>query len=315
MTHVDANLRLLLQGLFALLVVASLIGFVLAKLYGQGSAKATIENLNARIRAWWLMCIVVTIALLVGTTGSVLLFVLISFFALRECLTLTPTKPSDHQTLFVCFFVILPLQYILVATGWYGLFSILIPVYVFLFVPTLIAMGGDTTDYMGRMAKIQWSLMIAIYCISHVPALLMLDIEGFSGENIKLILFLMIVVQGSDVLQYIFGKLWGKHPIAPNVSPNKTREGFFGGIGAAVLLGTSLWWITPFAPWQAALISLAITLAGFAGGLCMSAIKRDVGIKDFGAMIQGHGGMMDRIDSLCFSAPVFFHIIRFFFTD
>jgi len=70
-------------------------------------------------------------------------------------------------------------------------------------------------------------------------------------------------------------------------------------------MGALLWWVTPFAPWQAALISLVITLLGFAGGLCMSAIKRDRGVKDFGAMIEGHGGMMDRIDSFCFAAPVF----------
>ncbi|MNE84457.1 Phosphatidate cytidylyltransferase [compost metagenome] len=124
----------------------------------------------------------------------------------------------------------------------------------------------------------------------------------------------MIVVQISDVLQYVFGKLFGKRPIAPRLSPNKTLEGFVGGILSATLVGTLLWWITPFAPWQAALISLIITLLGFAGGLCMSAIKRDRGVKDFGAMIEGHGGMMDRIDSLCFAAPVFFHIIRFYFT-
>jgi len=130
----------------------------------------------------------------------------------------------------------------------------------------------------------------------------------------KLLFFLILIVQLSDVFQYIFGKTLGRRRIAPTVSPNKTWEGFIGGTVTATIIGTSLWWVTPFTLWQAAIISLLIILAGFAGGLCMSAIKRDQGIKDFGAMIEGHGGVMDRIDSVCFAAPLFFHVTRYYFT-
>ncbi|EBQ6150934.1 phosphatidate cytidylyltransferase, partial [Salmonella enterica subsp. enterica serovar Enteritidis] len=156
-------------------------------------------------------------------------------------------------------------------------------------------------------------VMIAVYCLSYAPALLVLPIPDFT-DNINLLLFLMIVVQISDVLQYVFGKLFGKRPIVPKLSPNKTVEGFIGGILSASCVGMALWWATPFSPWAAFLLSLLICLAGFAGGLCMSAIKRDSGIKDFGAMIEGHGGMMDRLDSLCFAAPVFFHVLKYFYT-
>lgn len=156
--------------------------------------------------------------------------------------------------------------------------------------------------------------MICVYCVSHAPALLTLEIPGFEGQNGKLLFYFVLVVQASDVLQYIWGKLFGKHKIAPTVSPNKTWEGFLGGVTTATLLGTALWWATAFTPWQAAGMSLAITLMGFVGGLVMSAIKRDRGVKDYGTLIQGHGGVMDRIDSLCFSAPVFFHLTRYFFT-
>jgi phosphatidate cytidylyltransferase len=155
--------------------------------------------------------------------------------------------------------------------------------------------------------------MVCVYCVSHAPALLLLRVRGYAGQNAKLLLFLVIVVQGSDVLQYVWGKLLGRRPIAPTVSPNKTWEGFLGGVASATLVGTGLWWATPFAPWQAALMALVIALMGFAGGLTMSAIKRDRGVKDFGALISGHGGVLDRIDSLCFAAPVFFHLTRFFF--
>ncbi|MCI1034342.1 phosphatidate cytidylyltransferase [Raoultella terrigena] len=310
MHNIDHQLLLLLAGLFSLLVIASLIGYLLS----LRKQNETIANLNARIRAWWVMCIISVFAMLIGPIGSVILFALMSFYALRECVTLTPTRRGDHEALFWCFFVILPLQYLLVGIEWYSLFVIFIPVYAFLFIPARIALASDTTHFLERSAKIQWSLMIAVYCVSHAPALLMIDIPGFTGENIKLVLFMMIVVQISDVLQYVFGKLWGKRPIVPKLSPNKTVEGFVGGILSASLVGAALFWVTPFSMIQAFFISLLITLLGFAGGLCMSAIKRDRGVKDFGAMLEGHGGMMDRIDSLCFAAPVFFHVVRYFYT-
>ncbi|TXE26743.1 phosphatidate cytidylyltransferase [Serratia marcescens] len=311
MNFQDQPLVFLLVGLFGLLVFASIVGFIIEKTKGSSPV---ILNLNARIRAWWMMCLLSVAAMWFGPIGSTLLFAIMSLLALRECVTLTPTRRGDHEALFWCFFVLLPLQYVLVSMKWYGTFAIFIPVYVFLFIPTRMALAGDSNNFLERSARIQWSMMISVYCISYAPALLMLSIPGYEHQNIKLLLFLMIVVQISDVLQYVFGKLIGKRPIAPRLSPNKTIEGFVGGIASATLVGTLLWWVTPFAPWQAALISLLITLLGFAGGLCMSAIKRDRGVKDFGATIEGHGGMMDRIDSLCFAAPVFFHLVRFWFT-
>jgi len=243
-----------------------------------------------------------------------ILFALTSFIALREFITLTPTHRADHRTLFWAFFIFAPVQYLLVGIQWYGLFAIFIPVYAFLFIPLRSALAGDTEDFLARTAKIQWGLMIAVYCVSHAPALLMLEIPGYQGEGAKLLLYLIIVVQLSDVLQYVFGKTLGKHRIVPRLSPNKTWEGTVGGIVAATLVGTLLWWVTPFTPWAAAVIALLICLTGFAGGLVMSAIKRDRGVKDFGTLIEGHGGILDRIDSLCFAAPVFFHVVRYYYT-
>ncbi|WP_392552828.1 phosphatidate cytidylyltransferase [Orbus wheelerorum] len=314
MIFTDLDLQLLLACIFTLLIVASLIGQLIAKFKCNNNNRKMIENLNQRINAWWIMSIVLLIAILIGTIGTLILFIFISFFALRECITLTPTQLGDHQALFWCFFILLPFQYLLIGLNWYGLFAIFIPVFGFLFIATRIAINGDTIDFLGRVAKIQWSMMIAVYCISYIPALLLLHIPNYEGQNIKLIMFLVIVVQLSDVLQYVFGKLFGRHAIVPKLSPNKTVEGFIGGVLSASLIGALLWWITPFDIWQAGLIAILMTLLGFCGGLCMSAIKRDRGIKDFGTIIEGHGGMMDRIDSLCFAAPVFFHIVRYFYT-
>ncbi len=314
------NLRLdkqtiwLVGGVLVLLVVSSLIGWILSLRATSEKGKATVQNLNARIRAWWMMVAIFGLAMATGGIGSIVLFALTSFLALREFITLTPTRAGDHRTLFWIFFIILPLQYYLITIKWYALFSILIPVYAFLFIPIRSAISGDCENFLERTAKIQWGLMVCVYCISHVPALLTLEIPGYIGQNGKLMFYFVLVAQISDVMQYVWGKLFGRHKIAPNVSPNKTWEGFIGGIASATLIGAGLWWATPFTPLQSAGMSLVITLMGFCGGLVMSAIKRDRRVKDYGNMIEGHGGVMDRIDSLCFAAPVFFHFTRFFFT-
>lgn len=309
----DPQLIRLFTGVLAILLLASAIGYLLHRKTGSGPQRAVIDNLNARIRSWWVMCAIFILAIATGGTGAVLFFGLISFLALREFITLTPTHRGDHRTLFWAFFVVIPVHYYLVAIHWYGLFSIMIPVYVFLFVPFRSVLAGDTANFLERTAKIQWGLMACVFCVSHAPALLMLEIPGFHG-NARLLFFLVLVAQLSDVLQYVFGKTLGRRKIAPLVSPNKTWEGFLGGVICSSLMGAALWWATPFTPLQAGGMALVITIMGFGGGLCMSAIKRDRGIKDFGTLIDGHGGIMDRIDSIAFAAPVFFHLTRFYFT-
>ncbi len=301
-------------GIGATLLLASVIGFLLKKRGAHGQPHGAIDNLNARIRAWWVMVLVIGLAFVFGKAGVIVLFLFVSFFALREFMSLTYTRRGDHDALATSFFIVLPLQYWFVWIGWYGLYSIFIPVYAFLVLPILSALSGDTMRFLERAAKVQWGLMVCVFCISHVPALLTLDIPGFEGRNLLLIVFLVLVVQSSDVLQYIWGKLFGRHNIAPDVSPSKTLEGLIGGVASATAIGAALWWITPFKPWQSALIALAINVMGFLGGLVMSAIKRDRGVKDWGDMIEGHGGMLDRLDSVVFAAPVFFHITRYWWT-
>ncbi len=308
----------IIGGVSALLAVASVIGWLLQRKAARDGASeqrcAVVENLNARIRAWWVMAAVFALAFWLSKLAVLALFVLISFLALREFITLTPTKPGDHRQLFLSFFIVLPAQYYLISIEWYGFFAIFIPVFGFLFVPaySLVA-APDTEHFLERVAKIQWGVMIAVYCISHAPALLLLNIPGYAGQNVLLLFYLLLVVQLSDVLQYVFGKLFGRTPIAPLVSPSKTVEGFLGGGLSAVVIGTALWWMTPFRPLQAAGMSAVIVLMGFLGGLTLSAVKRSLGAKDWGSLIEGHGGVLDRLDSVSFAAPVFFHLTRYFF--
>ena len=309
----DAKLLWLFGDVLFLLFVATLIGRWLKRRRKGETNRSTLENVNARIRAWWKMCAIFAAAILLGRVGALVLFGLISFLALREYMTLVPTRRGDHRTLFWSFFVIMPLQYCLIGLHWYVFAAVLIPVLVFVYVPTSIAIAGDTASFLERTAKIQFGIMVCAYCLSHAPALLMLSIPGYEGRDARLLLYLVVVDQMSGVLQFVWDKLIGENKIAWRVSPNKTWEGAFGGVLSATALGTALWWATPFTPLQSAGMSFTICVLGFCGSLVMSAIKRDIGIKDFGMVIERHGGILDRIDSLCFAAPIFYQLVRYYF--
>lgn len=308
----DRKLYLVIGGVVALLIAASLVTETLRR--RAKAPSAVIDNLVARVRAWWGMVAIFAVAFILGKNATIVMFALISFFALREFITLTPTPRADHRALSLAFFVGIPVQYGLIAADWYGMFAIFLPVYGFLTLPAVSALAGDPDDFLARTAKIQWGLMIAVYCISHVPALLTLNIPGYAGENALLLFYLVLVVQISDVLQYVCGKVYGKTKLAPVISPSKTVEGLIGGGAGAVAVGAAMAWITPFSPLQAAGVALVIVVMGFLGGLVLSAVKRSLGVKDWSDMIKGHGGMLDRMDSVVFAAPIFFHLTRYFFT-
>lgn len=300
-------------GGFVILTFATLFGKWLHSRQ-NGVPNPTITNLNARISSWWVMLIALLFAFWFDRIGATVLFFLISFASLREFMTLIYRRRSDHNTIAACFYILLPLQYYFVLTDWYGMFTALIPVYAFLILPIISGLAGDTVGLFERTAKIQWGAMITIFCLSHVPAIMTLEIPNFADRNILLLIFMITVVQGSDVLQYIFGMLFGKRKIVPALSPNKTVAGTVGGIATATLLAASLYWLTPFTSLQAAAIGFVTCVMGFFGGLVMSGIKRSYGVKDWGKMINGHGGMLDRVDSICFAAPVFFHLVRYYWT-
>ena len=227
----DRALVALVGGVLALLVIASIAGWLLSRRITGGPGRATVDNINARIRAWWMMALIFVVALATGRVVSIILFSFISFLALREFVTLAPTRPGDHRALFWSFFIVTPLQYYLVWIEWYGLFSILIPVYVSIFLAIRTTLAGDTEHFLERTAINQWGLMICVYFLSHVPALLMLRIPGYENQNAKLMFFLVLIVQLSDVLQFVWGKSIGRRKVAPTISPNKTWEGLIGGAG------------------------------------------------------------------------------------
>ncbi|HZM89294.1 MAG TPA: phosphatidate cytidylyltransferase [Blastocatellia bacterium] len=275
------------------------------------------SELSARVRAWWIMAAVFFGAIAVSNRISLIFFALMSFWAMKEFVTLLKTRPADHHALVLTFLAV-PIQYLWIALDppWYGMFIIFIPVYMLLSLPVRMVLSKETRGFVDSASQIQWGLMIFVFGLSHMAYLLTLPTFGQTNANGRtLVLFLVFVVEMSDVLQYIWGKTLGRHKIIPAVSPNKTWEGFIGGITTAMLLSLAIRFLTPFTIPETLLVSLLITVAGFFGGAVMSAVKRDFGVKDFGSVIPGHGGMLDRVDSLCYAAPLFFHYVRYFHVD
>ena len=308
---VDALILKLFAFVLGALVVATLGGLILRARFGPTDA---ITNFQSRTNSWWVMVGILTVAMLAGKGVTVVLYAGLSAVALYEFLVLETDRRINRVVIAAAFIVAIPVQYWLVWAEWYGLFAIFVPVYVFLLVAILTVLSSKPEGFLARVAELQWGLMLAVYALSHVPALLFLNIPGFEGRSILLLTFLVLVVQASDVSQYLWGKAFGRHKLAPAISPGKTVEGLVGGVATACVVGVFFDWLTPFTHLQAALMSLLIAGLGFFGGLVLSAIKRDRGVKDWGKIIPGHGGILDRIDSLLFAAPIFFHFLRYWWS-
>jgi len=298
-----------------LLAIATIVGQIVKRQPHLGLNAAAINTFNRRVRAWWVICALLAIAF-VSPTLTVALFGAMSFWALREFITLTPTRLGDHRALFWVFFFFTPLQFVLVAYNNYGLYSILIPVYAFLFIPARIAIAGDFKRFLERVAKIQSGLLICVYCLSFAPALLYLKTSPTdTASNARLLFFFVAMALLAEAFQFGWSQLYGRHVIAPTINAARTWEGLVGGSASAALAGMALYWATPYKQvWEAAFMSMVIAVMGFAGAMTMSAIKRDRGVRDYGTLVEGHGGVLDRIDSICFAAPVFYHITRMLLT-
>ena len=303
---------LILAAFTGCLILANAIGLRLQAHYGES---ASIVNLNRRIHSWWRIVLLLGATALAGAMALTLVFALFSFLALREFLTASSVESADRPAVFASFLIALPLQYAFAGLGWDRPFESFLPLGALLGLPVLVAITANPRNYLARTAELYFGLMICVYGVSHIPALLTLKIPSYQGRQMLLVVFLITVAQGSDVLQYLWGKLLGRHPLAPSISPSKTVEGLAGGLASATVLGACLWWLTPFSIPQAAAFAFVIALTGFLGGLVLSAVKRDRGLKDWSQLVSGHGGVLDRLDSVCFSAPLFFHLVRSLFAQ
>ncbi|MEJ6080810.1 phosphatidate cytidylyltransferase [Vibrio sp. 1-Bac 57] len=268
-------------------------------------------ELKQRIQSWWWMIAILFGILLASTTVSIIFFALLSFLALKEFFSIMPTRQADRRILLWAYLAI-PLQYYWVATNWYGMFLIFIPIYVFLFLPMRAVFIGETKGFIRSLGTIHWAVMLSVLCVSHIAYLLQLTVKNEQAGALGLVLFLIFITQFNDVCQYIWGKTLGKHKIIPKVSPKKTWEGFIGGVITVTLIsGFVAPYLTPLTMVQGFVAGTLIAISGFVGDVVISSVKRDLAIKDSGTLIPGHGGLLDRIDSLIYTAPLFFHFLYY----
>ena len=278
--------------------------------------KMAARQLRALLQTSWAMATVFWVSWALGDTMATVLFALVSFLTLREFITLSPTRRGDHRSLVLAFFVVLPLQFIIVGSRSFDLFTVFIPVYVFLALPVVSALANDPERFLERNAKLQWGIMVCVYGMSHVPALLLLDFPGYRDKGAFLVFFLVFVVQTCMVVQHLLGRRFPHKPVAPQVSQSFQWTSWLAGVAAGGLAGVLLTYITPFKPGQALGMALLACVAGSLGHLVMKALKRDRGITSWGMQgmsVTGAGGLLDRVDALCFAAPVFFHSVRWYF--
>jgi phosphatidate cytidylyltransferase len=317
----EQQVGLLFVGLFGLLAIATVAGVLLSLREQRASATEPsprtlqLHDYQALLRSSWLMALVFWVGWAAGDGVAIVLFGLISFLILREFISLSPTRRGDHRSLVLAFFIVLPLQYALVWTEHFDLFTVFIPVYVFLAVPAVSALGNDPERFLERNAKLQWGIMVCVYGMSHVPALLMLDFPGFNGKTAFLVFFLVLVVQTCMLVQHLTSRRL-QRPVAPAVSDSFHWRSWAYGLLAGGLLGVLMSGITPFKPLPALGMALVACAAGTLGHLVMKAIKRDRGVTHWGSAgrsVTGASGLLDRVDALCFAAPVFFHSVRWTF--
>ena len=297
-------------GMVSLLAVASLAVALLRRLKPEKDHRELVQ----RVKTWWFIIGPFLLALLICKGVSIVFFCLVSYLALKEYFSLIPTRRADRRVLFWAYLAI-PIQYWWIYTDWYGMFIIFIPVYMFLLLPMRMVLKGETEGFLKAAGTLHWGLMTTVFSLSHMAFLLVLPQEGYpTGYGAGLVLYLVSLTELNDVAQYIWGKSLGKRKVVPKVSPNKSWAGLVGGVATTTVLAWLLApLLTPLCGRDALIAGFLIGLAGFLGDVTVSAVKRDIGIKDSGGILPGHGGILDRVDSLTFTAPLFLHFIRYFY--
>ena len=313
------RLGLTLQETYLLILAVLLLLATFGTAYGQWALRRAtsteqidrIRPVNSRVKTGWWLILIFTIAFWAGQTVLLVIFAIISFFTFREFVALTPTKPSDHWALVISFYVIIPVQYLLIGFDKNSLFTLFIPVYLFLLLPILMSVRKDNDLFLDRVAKVQWGLMLSVYCVSHAPALMNFDIQRFGSSPSLLLLFFLLIVFLGDLFVVIASSYFGGKPLRDN--PHKTVKGLLVGGLLAMLAGYALYWMTPFRSWQALVMSFAIVVSGLMGDIVISSVKRSLGSRFMDGDRYIGRGTLERLAPLMFAAPVYYHITQAYF--
>jgi phosphatidate cytidylyltransferase len=312
---VNEQVALLFVIVFGVLGVALIAWFVMSLRELGEPAQQRHARFGRDLRAVWVGAVLFWLAWMSGAVGATLLFGIVSFLALREFITLMHTRRGDHRGLLLAFFVVLPLQFTLAGGRWFDLFTVFIPVYVFLAIPVVSALAGDPARFLERNAKIQWGIMVCVYGLSHAPALLLLEFPNFAGRGAFLLFFLVVVTASAQIVQEAASRRLRAMPAARHIDRSFSARAWWLGVIAAGVIGAAMYWATPFKPLQALALGSLAAGAGTLGELVMRALKRDAGVTSWGnaSALTGAVGLLDRVAPLAFSAPIFFHLTRWYF--
>ena len=312
---VSQQVGLLFVVLFGVLSIVSIVATARSVRERKPEDQERFDQFVRDLRAVWLGAVLFWVAWALGAFVSTLLFGVLSFVALREFVTLTHTRRGDHRSLLLAFFVVLPAQYFIVATQHFDLFTVFIPVYVFLAIPVISAFGNDPTRFLERTAKIQWGVMVCVYGMSHAPALLLLDLPRYADRGAFMVLYLVVVVATAQIAQEAASRWLRRRPVARAISRSFSWRAWWRGALAAAIVGAALYWATPFKPIPALVMGFIAGGSGTFGEFVMKALKKDAGVRSWGGKVSVTGavGLLDRVAPLCFAAPVFFHAVRWYF--
>ena len=310
----DRQIALLFIILFGLLTIVSIVVGLRSITRDDDERFVREKQLRRDVRAVWIGAVAFWVAWMSGPLGATLAFGVFSFLALREFITLAHTRRGDHRSLILAFFIVLPLQYAIVGLERFDLFSVFIPVYVFLAIPVVSALAGDPERFLERNAKIQWGIMVCVYGLSHAPALILLDLPRFGGRGAFLLFFLVIVSAAAQIAQELASRQLRRRPTVRLIDRSFSWRAWGAGVLFAAAVGAALFWITPVDALRAASMAALAGGCGTLGELVMRALKKDAGVRYWGnrSSVTGAVGLLDRVAPLCFAAPVFFHSVRWY---
>lgn len=291
---------------YGLLIFATVISYIFRHLKPQNQ---TFPKVLKIIGGWWIICALLTFSILLGQHGIVLLFLIASLLGLREYLSVQKLEFVRTPEL-AAMAVLTVAHYSFIILGWKNIFLFIVPLMSFIFLPYFFLARRKINGLIQNLWASQSALMLCVYFLSFVPGLVFLNDNPTAIRKIDPIaafLFLFFTTELNDVFQFISGKLFGKLKLVAEISPNKTVAGFIGGLLCTSILSVI---IAPIMLeinlWQSALLGFCISASGMSGDLMFSSLKRTYNVKDFSDLIPGHGGVLDRLDSMVFTAPTLY---------
>jgi phosphatidate cytidylyltransferase len=279
--------------------------------WGYLRPQDNMANLKSRTKSWWVILLIYTIMMGIRKEISFIGLGLVSFISLRELIAKLNINQKLRRVLFWSYLAV-PIQFYLAYIGNFQAFLLFIPVGMLFILPFRTIIEGVAEDSLKTFSQLHWALMLTVFSLSHIAYFISLpEIPGFEAGHQGIVYFLIFLTQINDIFQFISGKIFGKRKITPNISPNKTWEGFIGGLILTTIMGYHLSYLVPLTEIQSTIAAAVIAISGFFGDLNISAVKRDLKIKDMSNLIPGHGGILDRLDSLTFSSLFFFYLLYF----